>query len=77
MGHYVAYTYVPTHTPGGLLRKPPLKCVPTCTRRSLNEVELTQHGYVAARWIYDPVWASVSALCVQLTCEPTHVCTVS
>ena len=35
-------------TPGGLLRKPPLKGAYTCVRCSLNEVELTQHGYVPA-----------------------------
>jgi len=36
MGHYVAYVYMYTCMPGGLLRKPPLKCALRCPRGSHN-----------------------------------------
>ena len=50
MGHYVACVYVPIRTPGGLLRKPPLKCALMSPAQLAYPLDmLTQHGYVAAR----------------------------
>ena len=44
---------MPIRMPGGLLRKPPLKCARTCPAWLAYPLGmLTQHGYVAPHWNY-------------------------